>query len=110
MGNQCTLSNDTKYPIQIKDYDSNRMLYPGDSRGNWLAKGADYYIDLQIQFPDGRTVTRPLRGCDFNNDTKYMSSFFRDVIQEQERREREQEERKRMDAAARDMLKRANGK
>lgn len=88
MGNKCTLSNDTKYPIQIKDYDSNRMLQPHSSAGNWLAKGGDYYIDLQIQFPDGRTVTRPLRGSEFNNETKYMSDFFRDVIEEQEKKER----------------------
>ena len=85
MGNKCTLQNDTKYPVQINDYDSNRMLNPWTSQGNWLAKGADYYIDLQIQFPNGRTVTRPLRGCEFNNETKYISNLFRDVIGEYER-------------------------
>ena len=116
MGNQCTLDNDTNYPVRIEDYDSNRMLYPGNSQGNWLAKGADYYIELEIQFPDGSKTKRPLRGRDFNNETKYLSRFFSDVIRDYERkvREREENERKKKekeeaDKALQGMLnKRAN--
>ena len=95
MGNQCTLKNDTSYPIRIEDYDSTRMLDPGSSQGNWLAKGANYYIDLEIQFPDGNKMKRPMHGHDFNNETKYMSSFFSDVIRDYERRVREREEAER---------------
>ena len=103
MGNNCTLVNDTKYPVRLEDYDTNRMLDPGDRQGNWLAKGGNYYIELEIQFPTGTTVKRPLKGCDFNNETKYMSDFFRDVIEEQERKER-------MDAQVQDMYDRERSK
>ena len=103
MGNKCTLYNDTKYPVRLKDYDSNRMLYPGDRQGNWLAKGADYYIDLVMQFPKGE-VTRSLRGCEFNNETKYMSNIFRDKIEEQERKERERKQKAATEKSVQDML------
>lgn len=117
MGNQCTLDNDTKYPVRIEDYDSNRMLEPWSSQGNWLAKGGNYYIELEIQFPDGNSTKRSLLGSDFNNERKYISNLFSDVIRDYERRVREREEaeqkkreKERADKELQEMLGRRAGR
>ena len=77
--NKCYLKNDTKYDVEIHDYDGKRTLYPGTTQSNWLIQGP-YSIKLTMRFPersdlDDQTIT--LKGSDYRDETKLMSRLFR---------------------------------
>lgn len=94
MGNNCTLYNDTEYDVSIHDYDGRRILRPGCSERNGLAKGGNYYINLTMKFPYPYSdQTKRLYGREYN-ETHYMSTMFRDRIR-QIKEEKEREERQR---------------
>ena len=76
--NECYLKNDTKYNVEIHDYDGERTLYPDTTQFNWLVQGPMHYITLTMKFQrsDWKDQTISLYGSDYNNETKLMSRLF----------------------------------
>ena len=75
--NECYLKNDTKYNVEIHDYDGKRILYPDTTQFNWLVQGPHYItLTMKFQRSDWKDQTISLYGSDYNNETKLMSRLF----------------------------------
>ena len=84
--NKCDLHNDTKYEVDIVDYDGTRTLYPGTTQSNWLLKGGNYYITLVMKFARNEEKRRNFYGSEYEYRTHNMSYLFADQIRQFERK------------------------
>lgn len=79
----CYLENDTKYRVEIVDYDGTRTLSPGETQHNFLIKGP-FSLDLVMIFNNGKDVKINFPEHKFQDRTHKMSNIFADAIREYE--------------------------
>lgn len=94
MGNWCGFENDTRYDVDVVDYDGTRRLDPDTYQGNYQPYGGTWHVNLVMKFPNGEENTVRFPGSDYNDRMHFMSVIFKDPINkyENQRRQEKREE------------------
>lgn len=84
MGNHyCYFENNTKYKVDIVDYNGTRTLHPGQTQYNYLLRGG-YSVDLVMNFDDKKEVKINFPGSKYEKRTHKMNIAFANAIKEYE--------------------------